>query len=114
VDTVMFTTSFVLSSVSSSTPTQKRAETCSCFLQQIENTVVLRRKFILLISTSIESHNGDDATKDPPIYVLVSQITVTVIQTSQQPMGLGYGPNNREIEVRFPGKCNFFPKKLPE
>jgi hypothetical protein len=38
-------------------PTQKRAETCS-FLQQFENTVVLRRTFIHLISTSTESHNG--------------------------------------------------------
>jgi hypothetical protein len=28
--------------------TQKRAETCSCFLQQFENTVVLRRTFIHL------------------------------------------------------------------
>jgi hypothetical protein len=33
-------------------PTQKRAETCSCFLQQFENTVVLRRTFIHLISAS--------------------------------------------------------------
>jgi hypothetical protein len=40
------------------------AEKCSCFLQQFENTVVLRRIFIHLNSTSIESHNGDDATKD--------------------------------------------------
>jgi hypothetical protein len=29
----------------------------------VENTVVLRRTFIHLISASIESHNGDDATK---------------------------------------------------
>jgi hypothetical protein len=43
---------------------QERAETCSCFLQQFENAVVLRRTFIHLISTSTESHNGDDATKD--------------------------------------------------
>jgi hypothetical protein len=33
--------------------TQKRAETCSCFLQQLENTVVLRRTFIHLISTGV-------------------------------------------------------------
>jgi hypothetical protein len=33
-------------------PTQKRAETCSWFLQQFENTVVLWRTFIHLISTS--------------------------------------------------------------
>jgi hypothetical protein len=42
-------------------PTQKRAETCSCFLQQFENTVVLRLTFTHLISTIIESHNEDDA-----------------------------------------------------
>jgi hypothetical protein len=36
-------------------PTQKRAETCSCFLQQFENTVVLRRTFIHLISTIMNS-----------------------------------------------------------
>jgi hypothetical protein len=48
-------------------PIQKRAETCSWFLHQFENTVVLRRTFIHLISTSIESHNGDDATKDVKI-----------------------------------------------
>jgi hypothetical protein len=41
----------------------EKAETC-CFLQQFENTVVLRRTFIYLISTITESHNGDDATKD--------------------------------------------------
>jgi hypothetical protein len=29
----------------------ERAGTCSCFLQQFENTVVLRRTFIHLIST---------------------------------------------------------------
>jgi hypothetical protein len=34
-------------------PTKKRAETCSCFLQQFEYTVVLRRTFIHLISSSI-------------------------------------------------------------
>jgi hypothetical protein len=34
-----------------------------CFLQQFENTVALRRTFIHLISTSIESHNRDDDTK---------------------------------------------------
>jgi hypothetical protein len=39
----------------------KNGGTISCFLQQFENTVVLRRTFIHLISTSIESHNGDDA-----------------------------------------------------
>jgi hypothetical protein len=50
--------------VSDDDPPQKRAETCICFLQQFENTVVLRRTFIHLISTSTESHNGDDATKD--------------------------------------------------
>jgi hypothetical protein len=44
--------------------TQKRAETCSCFLQEIENTIVLRRTFRHLISTSIESHHGDDANKE--------------------------------------------------
>jgi hypothetical protein len=32
--------------------TQKKAKTCSCFLQQFENTVVLRRTFIHLISSS--------------------------------------------------------------
>jgi hypothetical protein len=48
-------------------PNQKRAETCSCFIQQIGNTVVLRRTFIHLICTSIESHIGDDATKDRAI-----------------------------------------------
>jgi hypothetical protein len=32
--------------------TQERAETCSCFLQQFENTVVLQWTFIHLISTS--------------------------------------------------------------
>jgi hypothetical protein len=36
----------------------------SHFLHQFENTVVLQRTFIHLISTSIESHNGDDATKE--------------------------------------------------
>jgi hypothetical protein len=44
-------------------PAQKRAETCSCFLQQFQNIVVLRRTFIHLISTIIKSHNGDDDTK---------------------------------------------------
>jgi hypothetical protein len=34
-------------------PNQKRAETFSCFLQQLKNTVVLRRTFIHLISTRI-------------------------------------------------------------
>jgi hypothetical protein len=34
--------------------TQKRPETCSWFLQQFENTVVLRRTFIHLISTRLE------------------------------------------------------------
>jgi hypothetical protein len=52
-------------------PIQKRAETCSCFLQQFENTVVLRRTFVHLISTIIESHNGDDATKDWLAYIFV-------------------------------------------
>jgi hypothetical protein len=33
-------------------PTQKRAETCSCFLQQFENTIVLRRTFVHLIFTN--------------------------------------------------------------
>jgi hypothetical protein len=33
-------------------PTQKRAKTCSWFLQQFENTVVLRQTFIHFISTS--------------------------------------------------------------
>jgi hypothetical protein len=42
----------------------EKAKTCSCFLQQFENTGVLRRTFIHLISTSIESHNRDDATKE--------------------------------------------------
>jgi hypothetical protein len=32
---------------------EKRAETFSCFLQQFENTVVLRRTFIHLISSSV-------------------------------------------------------------
>jgi hypothetical protein len=32
--------------------TQKRTETCSCFLQKFENTVVLGRTFIHLISTT--------------------------------------------------------------
>jgi hypothetical protein len=41
-----------------------RCGICARFLQQFENTVVLRRTFIHLISISIESHNGDDATKD--------------------------------------------------
>jgi hypothetical protein len=40
----------------------ERAETCSCFLQQFENTVVLRRTIIHLIPI-IESHNEDGATK---------------------------------------------------
>jgi hypothetical protein len=35
-----------------------------CFLQQIEITVVLQRTFSHLTSTSIESHNGDNATKE--------------------------------------------------
>jgi hypothetical protein len=38
-------------------PTQKRAETCSCFLQQFENTVVLQRIFIHLIFTSIKKND---------------------------------------------------------
>jgi hypothetical protein len=33
------------------------------FFQLFKNTVELRRTFMLLISTIIESHNGDDATK---------------------------------------------------
>jgi hypothetical protein len=33
---------------------------------KFENTVVLRRIFIHSVPTSIESHNGDDATKDTP------------------------------------------------
>jgi hypothetical protein len=40
-------------------PTQKRAETCSCFPQQFENTVVLRRTFIHSIPTSISIHHLD-------------------------------------------------------
>jgi hypothetical protein len=54
-------------------PPRKRAETFSCFLQQFENAVVLRRTFIDLISTSIESHNWDDATKDCVTNVLIQQ-----------------------------------------
>jgi hypothetical protein len=42
----------------------EKGETCSCFLQQFKNTVVLRRTVMHLISTIIESHNSDDATKD--------------------------------------------------
>jgi hypothetical protein len=37
------------------------------YMFRFENTVALRRTFIHLISTSIESHNGDDATKDLPV-----------------------------------------------
>jgi hypothetical protein len=36
-------------------PTQKRAKTCNWFLQQFENTVVLRRTFTHLICTSMYS-----------------------------------------------------------
>jgi hypothetical protein len=36
---------------------QKRAKTCSCFLQQLENTVVLWRTFIHLISINKQIHD---------------------------------------------------------
>jgi hypothetical protein len=64
---IHYTSVWVFSNILVSTwwwHSQKRAETYSLFLQQFENTVVLRRPYTHLISTSIGSHNGDDATKD--------------------------------------------------
>jgi hypothetical protein len=65
----MVTTLFVVSSTGSSTRGLESSleaaleSVGSSCLQQFENTVVLQRTFIHLISTSTESHNRDNATK---------------------------------------------------
>jgi hypothetical protein len=57
--------------------TQKWAETCSWFLQEFENTVLLRRIFIHLISISTESHNGDDAIKNVTFWLRDASTSLT-------------------------------------